>query len=220
MPEPSMPSSLKRRPAVSMILCLVACLCSLLYRTAHSSTCRVGHSPVGAVCAKWLNDTARPAAPDRRVRTGLRRSAGPYPPVGGGEPEDCRMVRPRRPTRGSPYDTDTAAAGDVRSAGELASAAPDLTRVPGPARSLDGTPRRGGPGPRAGGVRHVRRAHRPPAVRHDRRRQLDPVHVGRPLVGPVRHPRRVLPDAARLPPRAQDRPGGPARRGPVSRSAP
>src|SRR5687768_2694642 len=34
MPAPSMPSSLKRRPAASTMRCLVACLWSLPYRTA------------------------------------------------------------------------------------------------------------------------------------------------------------------------------------------
>jgi hypothetical protein len=37
-PKPSMPSVLNRRPAASMIRCCIACLCSLLYRTACSFT--------------------------------------------------------------------------------------------------------------------------------------------------------------------------------------
>src|SRR3954452_11991981 len=48
-PEPSMPSRLSRRPAVSMIRCLVSCLCSFAYRTVRSSVAAGAYAPAAAL---------------------------------------------------------------------------------------------------------------------------------------------------------------------------
>src|SRR5918994_4094096 len=71
MPEPSMPSCLNRRPAVSMIRCRVASLCSLRYlatRTSSSKRTRPAQGPAPLYGDRHTNDPSSLQIPPGRMR--------------------------------------------------------------------------------------------------------------------------------------------------------